>query len=381
MIELLHDLENFAKANTKGQLQDILPNFFSMVYKFMNRNYGRHPLLFGSLKKFLGENQYHMKKRVNEEIFGWINELKPTLDVSALENVTRSQVPIFIRNISAALQQASITILRGIDEVKKPYATMPYIADPIHFFKDIPNKVSGYFRKHKQKLKVFFLELEGDIRSSLHRIDLMMRNLSSLAGGYHGLVFKNIKQFGMKIRDSTNELMKLIDKKTGDCLKKIQQGKTLEEQLQLLSKLFNEHKNDIKLHQTEFLKELRANITTYFNGRDFVKSIGNEISNGLENDIDMKNIRTLSSILQKDMHNITKQIVAPQLQVLLTTIDTFICEVKTNLSYIYDNFLKDNVFYNEDYGRITIPSENAFQEALEAFANVKRGYEMSVSIN
>ena len=185
----------------------------------------------------------------------------------------------------------------------------------------------------------------------------------------------------MKIRDSTNELMKLIDKKTGDWLKKIQQGKTLEEQLQLLSKLFNEHKNDIKLHQTEFLKELRANITTYFNGRDFVKSIGNEISNGLENDIDMKNIRTLSSILQKDMHNITKQIVAPQLQVLLTTIDTFICDVKTNLSYMYDNFLKDNVFYNEDYGRITIPSENAFQEALEAFANVKRGYEMSVSIN
>jgi hypothetical protein len=83
IIELLHDLENFAKANTKGQLQDILPNFYSMVYKFMNRNYGRHPLLFGSLKKFLGENQYHMKKRVNEEIFGWINELKPTLDVSA----------------------------------------------------------------------------------------------------------------------------------------------------------------------------------------------------------------------------------------------------------------------------------------------------------
>ena len=303
------------------------------VYKQLRRTIKR------SINRQYVDIQATLKKYLTKQL----RLISTKVSVESINSLTRKNIISAVKVVRNNFENSSMIILQGIDQVKTPLTQFKFLTDPIGYIKSLPNLTIKELRKNMASRKLAILsnlyKIENEIRNVYAKTISMLRNNSNMPK-------ELVSRFQSVYRNATSQHFDAILTKLDRYSKGINQHfkamsiigggkKSLRKRLQLLTQHTRLLKKKLSVLKSNFVKDLKQNITLIFTNEKNFKDVHDRIFKAISKDVNVKALRNVMSNLKKDLNQIINDALYPQLEHVFASIDNVLCTIKTNISSVY----------------------------------------------
>ena len=335
--------KEFAKMEMSGNvLQKII---FKMVSGISSSIEGMtvYKQIRRTIRRSVNLENLDFRIAVKKYLTKQLRKISTTITVEKINALAHDNIISAVKHTRSNLQNASIIILKGIDQVKTPLEKYKYVTDPIGYVKSLPKLTinqlqTGMVAKKPVLLSELYI-LENKIRHLYMKTIELLRKHSQVPNELVSRfknVYKNVtsKYFDMALGylDKYNE--EIVNHLKAHSI--INGGnKLMKKQLQIMSQKTKTLKTKYAAIRRKFIVEMKHNLTMILTNEDTFKSINENIFESITKGVDTEALKKVMLNLKKDLKQIVNDALYPHIQFAVSAIDNTVCTLKRNISKFY----------------------------------------------
>lgn len=333
----------FAKVNSDPILQKLIFNMASHLTGVLNQLE-----FYQRIKKVIRRSvkleDFDLQAIVRKYVTSQIQLIAPKVSATKMNRLGRHYILKGIDITRDHLQNISMIILTNIDEFKSPLLKYQVVVDPVTYAKNVPLAIAKMLKEsvksHREKIRSYLYETERKMRDYHSKITFELQKNTSFASQYvhqyQVIANKSTNLIFQNVINNMNKYMTSLEEELSS-FEVILSNTRINKVLHALSKKCKLVKIKIDKMKKEFVNEAMSNISKFLTNDGLsLNNIQTTFTTPLVEGIDEKKFKSVVSIMQNNVSSLVSELVYPQLEIAISIIDQFVCELKTNISRYYE---------------------------------------------